>query len=328
MNHPATIQRILTIQPHPNADRLEIATVLGYSCVVLKGIFKAGDLVVFIEPDSVLPDKEWALPYKKGSRVRAIKLRDEWSFGIVLPVAAIPALRELVIKEGESVSQLINVIHYEPPAPQELNAKRSTLPFQKGKTDEDRYESVRRDKIPFGELVDITYKCDGQSAGYYYDLASDTFGVCSRGQELKPECPNNYTSHVARYDIENKLRDFCKKTGKSLFLWGESYGGGICGHKHNLDAKKPLGFMLFNVWDIATLDYYHKGGELYFDFLGELLDIPRVPIIEKDVVLTEEHLTYYSEGIDQLNGAPFEGVVVKHARGSFKIVNKYYDAKK
>ena len=50
-----TTQRITSITPHPNADRLEIAHVLGYQCVVRKGLFSTGDLVVYIPERSLVP---------------------------------------------------------------------------------------------------------------------------------------------------------------------------------------------------------------------------------------------------------------------------------
>jgi len=51
----ASVQRIKDIQPIPNADNIEVATVLGWHCVVRKGEFKPGDLCVYFEIDSLLP---------------------------------------------------------------------------------------------------------------------------------------------------------------------------------------------------------------------------------------------------------------------------------
>lgn len=53
-----------------------------------------------------------------------------------------------------------------------------------------------------------------------------------------------------------------------------------------------------------------------------------MPLLEKDVILTEDLIKRYSEGVDTVNGQPFEGVVINHAQGSFKVINLHYDAKK
>jgi hypothetical protein len=42
---------------HPNADTLDLVQVLGWECVAKAGEFKTGDLVVYINIDSVVPEK-------------------------------------------------------------------------------------------------------------------------------------------------------------------------------------------------------------------------------------------------------------------------------
>jgi hypothetical protein len=51
-------------------------------------------------------------------------------------------------------------------------------------------------------------------------------------------------------------------------------------------------------------------------------------MLEKGVVLTPEHIQKYSAEIDKIDGKAFEGVVVKHVGGSFKILNMSYDSNK
>ena len=94
----ASIQIIKEILPHNNADVLDICKVLGYSCITKKGQFKVGDLIIFIAPDTVLPENtEWAKEFKaKSSRVRAIKLRSVWSEGLVLPLEILKSYGDFV----------------------------------------------------------------------------------------------------------------------------------------------------------------------------------------------------------------------------------------
>lgn len=43
----------ITVEPHPNADALEVATIQGYQSLVRKGAFKTGDLVAYI-PEGIV----------------------------------------------------------------------------------------------------------------------------------------------------------------------------------------------------------------------------------------------------------------------------------
>ena len=44
------------IREIPKADKIEIATVMDYTVVVKKGEFKTGDLAIYVEVGSILPD--------------------------------------------------------------------------------------------------------------------------------------------------------------------------------------------------------------------------------------------------------------------------------
>ena len=52
----AYIVKIKDIREIPGADRIELATVMDYTVVVKKGEYKPGDLGLYIEVDSLLPD--------------------------------------------------------------------------------------------------------------------------------------------------------------------------------------------------------------------------------------------------------------------------------
>ena len=124
----ASIQRIKAIEKHPNADLLDIATVLNYKAIVKRDQFKVGDLIVFIEPDSVLPQVPWSVMYRsKSNRVKAIRLRGEWSFGIVESMENVglyydPEHGYQRFSEGDDVTEILGVTKYEPPMPQDLSA--------------------------------------------------------------------------------------------------------------------------------------------------------------------------------------------------------------
>jgi RNA ligase (TIGR02306 family) len=52
----ATVAKILNISQIEDSDNLELAKVRGWNVVVKKNEFKAGDLCIYVEVDSVLPD--------------------------------------------------------------------------------------------------------------------------------------------------------------------------------------------------------------------------------------------------------------------------------
>src|SRR5271157_241914 len=102
-NHRVWVVRISEVLKHPNAERLEIYPIpgTGYQYVGSIGQFKVGDLAVYIQPDSVVPftqgapwDFLWAdLDLRAGEeapirkrRIKAKKIRKEWSEGLLIPV--------------------------------------------------------------------------------------------------------------------------------------------------------------------------------------------------------------------------------------------------
>lgn len=320
----ATIETIKHIEKHPNADALEIVQVLNYRCVVKLGQYQLGEKVVFIQPDTVLPDAPWTAFYKaKSSRVRAIKLRGVWSMGIVEKLESV-GLEPMEV--GEEVSALIGVVKYEAPMPQDLSAK-GLLPFSMPKTDEERWQNL--EDIRFGEKVDVTLKIDGQSLTVYAKKNEDgTFstGVCGRSLEFKDDAVNSYTRIAAQYGLVEKVKRYAELNNTSIALRGESYGIGIQANGKNPHAKQSPSFALFSVFLIDELVYARKGSPHYFYDVAEQLDIPTVPIFETNVPLTRELIRHYDEGVDTLNGQAFEGVVINGSDFSFKVMSKYYDA--
>ena len=128
--HEANVVRVGEILPHPNADKLEITHVGGYQVVVGKGNFKTGDLAVYIQPDSVVPQTEpfrfiWAdhvgvdgvVPAKR-RRITVKRLRKEYSEGLLMPVSEVLPVNDRCTgwdyPEGQDVAATIGIEHYVP----------------------------------------------------------------------------------------------------------------------------------------------------------------------------------------------------------------------
>lgn len=121
------IEKIVAIVPIEGADRIELATVLGWKCVVKKDEFKVGDMCVYVEIDSTVQTsfKPFEFLKEKADKfgfyhVRTMKLRGVFSQGLILPYSDFKASRKH--KEGYDLTPEINkgkqdenrlVIHYE-----------------------------------------------------------------------------------------------------------------------------------------------------------------------------------------------------------------------
>lgn len=358
----ATIEQVLEVKNHPNADKLDIIKVLGYDAIVGRDSYKVGDIVIFIQPDSILPhDQAWAqefLRYTSRGRLRAIRLRGEWSMGLVLSEKTFNSILDNVLEEGDfsdyianaeaegfgnDVTDLLGVTKYEPALPTNLQAK-GGLPFNIPRTDEERWQNIRDLESLFGTEVDITLKIDGQSGTYYCVLpehnpggnSEPVVGLCSRSLELKndEESTSNWHTAERRYNILEKLKNYCVEHGVSLALRGEVFGGNIQGFKHNPHAGGEIDFALYSVYVIDARQYARRGSKYYSPDVAEALSIPHVPLIDERVYLDKQSIDYYDHGEKTLFGSSsvvgqkFEGVVVQHASGSFKIINKWYDSEK
>lgn len=354
----ATVEKIEEVKNHPNADRLDLVRVLNFWAIVPRNKYEAGDLCVYIQPDSVLPsDREWAatfLPFTKKGRVRAVRLRGEWSEGIVvdidLPVKegyTIPEAWAALIEDGEglSVDRWLGITKHEPPEFKHgLKEVKGYLPFDIPKTDENNWRKLRLE--PFlGQPVDVTLKIDGQSFTAYcvYDeIAGDCdLGICSRSLDLKIQQPedsveelveeynSNWHRAERKYHVLDKLAYYCRMTNTSLALRGEVYGPGIQNFKHNPHSlHNELDVAFFSVWNIDEKRYEGPNDKHYYEKVCQELGLPTVPMLEKQVPLTYELLEKYDSQVTEVNGFPFEGVVIKGDDFHCKVINKFYDSEK
>lgn len=106
--HEVRVVRIDAVEKHPNADRLGLVQIEGFTAIVRLEDFRPGDLGAYIEPDYVVPDTEEFAFLKGKFRIRSQKLRGVWSQGLLIP--APPGA-----KEGECVMEQLGITRYEPP---------------------------------------------------------------------------------------------------------------------------------------------------------------------------------------------------------------------
>lgn len=312
----ASIETITDVFPHPEADLLEFAKVLGFTVIVRKGFWQVGDLCVFIQPDTCLPNVEWAQPYiKDGNRVRARKFRNRWSFGIVESIGILVDTNVAIeaIAEGTEVSKELGIIKYESPEPEEPGAE-SGFPYWMRKTGEDMWQTIPIEEY-YGQLVDATLKMDGKSMSVFSRRTGND-EQCRRtaGRRLiyLSEADNDYNRAAKTQFLFDRLESIQRYAGGDLVLRGELVQGE---------------FNLYGVYDPETRVNYGPSDTMYFERVAKLWDIKHVPILEERVPLTLELIEFYQNAKD-LNGKAFEGVVIVGDGFSFKIINLNYDSRK
>lgn len=111
----AHIEKIVDLQPIPGADRILVATVLGWKVVVSKADnFKIGDKVIYIEIDSRVPDRpEFEFLRERKFRVKTIKLRSQYSQGLIIPISFLNK-NGCSLPIGTDVTKELGIVYYEP----------------------------------------------------------------------------------------------------------------------------------------------------------------------------------------------------------------------
>lgn len=225
--HSVNVVEIAEIQPHPNADRLAIVHVNGWNCVVAKDQFKAGDRAVYVEPDYVVPLARPEFAFlakgredKTEHRMKAVRLRGQLSFGLLIPVpdefADAPA--------GTNIMDGLGIRRYEPPVKNMNPGVDDTLPaaewpqLYSPKFD---LEDLRKHEHVFqpGEMVHVTEKLHGGNGKCVWH--NGRFYVGSRTRWLQPEIRSLWTRAII--GDQPMLAEWCERHPDTI-LYGEVYG--------------------------------------------------------------------------------------------------------
>ena len=121
----AHVEEIKDLQPIPGYDRVVLATILGWRCIVGKDDFKIGDKCVYFEIDSMVnpEDERFAFMEKRKYKVKTLKMCKSVSQGLAMPLYAFPELGDLSV--GTDVTEKLKVTYYDAE-----DAKRKGTPKQ------------------------------------------------------------------------------------------------------------------------------------------------------------------------------------------------------
>ena len=326
------------VKPHPNADRLDIAVIKGWQCVVRKDQHKPGDKVVYFPPDTMIP-QHWAnqfgvwqyLQYKEKDpqfllerfdngvsspelygRIRCAKLRGEPSFGLVVD----PALPGWEV--GDDVHWFYLAKKYEPPVKLGAGDAETDHPLFVQYTD---IENLRNfpEVLLEGEEVVVTEKIHGSNCriGIVFDAATHQMVVMAGSHRLRrkeplahhhslywlprqhPALASLFATQKAWFDSGNIMYPVVKQ----LIIFAEVYGNGV--QRLQYDAHDKPAFRVFDVlldgryFDWDTLCHFCQNN-----------DLPIVPVL----YVGPYHLDIIkklSQGKSMLANHIKEGVVIK-----------------
>lgn len=355
----ASIQRIKDIRPIEGADRIEMAQVLNWDCVIKKGDFSIGDLVIYFEIDSLLPDVP-AFEWLKGSswsqklnkyKISTHKFKEQISQGLIVSIDLLPELemqingeiRNVIIEEGLDLTELLGIEKFELPVSNGSMGRIINHEWYVPKTDEERIQVCAENVLP--EYMKLSpddwyasVKLDGTSCTF--GLFDDMFLIGGRNQWYQDE--NMYTTTVKKYgDLQAMLEDYKTINGTYVVFQGELCGPGIQKNRLGLKEKEIFVFNAF-VSKTGKNGSYTKCPLPYMLRLCQKFGLKHVPIIEHnkfdfkktdDITATVNDLLKYVETLkygDYFDTAPntqlAEGAVFRteDMTYSFKVVSNKY----
>lgn len=299
MNNKAYTVTVTEVLPHPNADRLVLAKVLGFTTVISKDSFKAGDTAIFIETDAVLtPQLEHKILgnskiHLENGRVRAAKIRGVVSEGILVS--------PLLLTQEEIDS---GVSKYDPPARTAVTPAAAVAVIP-------RYiDTVRLEKVPGifsdSDIVHVTAKLHGTSVRYgWAKLPPNEMFICGT-RNMDIGTPQIYHDVAAKEHLAEKLKKL-----PGVVLFGEIIGPGIQKH-YDYGCDSPKLYLYAAMRDGKYLDY------LEFRQLAEQLSLNVVPLLRlgkwgdiRGELSTLLDITSYPTQVETGGGCPCrEGLVI------------------
>ena len=305
--------KIDEVKPHTNADALEICLVKGWNCIVKKGEYKAGDLVVYFPPDTVL-SQEWTDKFgvtaycskcDQGMRIKQAKLRGEPSFGLLVRCP------DDTWEVGKDVAEFYGAEKYiAPTLGKQGDIMGKSHPLLEKFTD---IENMRNfpDILQEGEEVICTEKLDGTQVrmASIQDDAQGQIIICAsknhprKRPENEQEMRDNWYWFPYTIPGVKKILDELGSQYKVVEIFGETYGR----VQKLVYGMKGLAFRAFGlIIDGKYVDYDERVA------LFTKYEVPMVPLLYRGPFSLAK-IKEISEGRSTVPGADNirEGTVVQ-----------------
>ena len=360
MRKLASIQQITNIRPIEGKDRIVQCNVLGWNLIIKKDEFEEGSKCVYLEPDSVLPEKpEFEFLRPKKFRIRTMKMSGVRSEGICFPLTMLPA-REEPYEVGEDVTDLMGVTKWEPQEEEawwkdlkEAPRKKTfweKLPLMRFRWYRRLFGKTKKSQRGWPEQIPVTdetriqncpwlledkstkwiatEKADGTSASYLllrhrHFLLPDTFEfiVCSRKLRLARD-NSHYWQVADKYKIESVLR---KLIGDRdwVAIQGEIIGPKI--QKNKYKVTEPALYVFNLLWPDGILGTWRRQDSVSAAYTLKNLGLNFVPIVDTELTLpdTVDEVLAMAHGPSRIGDTIREGLVFRSMDGqkSFKAVD-------
>ena len=356
MRSLASIKRIKALHPIEGKDRIVLAEVDGWTVIVQKSDYNEGDLCVYVEIDSVLPEKpEFEFLRSKDFRIRTMKMAGCISQGICFPLSILP---DGTYNEGDDVTDIIGVKKWERKDATDVNedavraATKAKYPkwlmrhkwfrqlvYKRGdhrqskafpdfisKTDETRIQNV-----PFYLDSDdewtVTEKIDGQSGTFALVRRKRLFRtryeyiVCSRNLRLFTRDSSSYWAVSDKYEIEKNLRAFLDRNPEVewVAVQGECISPKVQGNKYKVSEPDLFVFnLVLPKGRVPSIAASEVIGDMGMKFVP-ILGVMRLP-------KTVPEMLELAHGPSALGNTIREGLVCRSMDGkqSFKAVDPLF----
>ena len=357
-NSVCFVARINEIKPIEGADKIELAVIGGWNCIVQKGHYVENDLTIVATTDAVIPqelsDAMNVTSYlRKGQRVRTVKLRGVYSECLLIPLKHIPLMENYY--DGKDMMFTMNIYKYEPPARQVQLSSGRKIKYKDNENFKVYYKFPNLKNVPelFTEKdkVEITRKIHGTNARYgivkksklsIWDRIKRFFGnewieyeyvYGSHNVEKGSDTQGFYDTDVWRtiaekYNIREKLWEFFKmqkenyEINEGLIIYGEIYGPGIQkGYEYGL---KEISYSGFDV----TINNEYRDTTISFIIQGVFLELPYVETLYSGNWSQEVQDKFTFNNFIEGTKVPHEGIVIKAEDGNrnkvAKVINPDY----
>jgi RNA ligase (TIGR02306 family) len=337
MRKLATIEQIHSTRPIPDADAIEVVRVRGWDVVAKIGDFQPGDPCVYFEIDSLIPidQDRYQFLANRGVRtdvngntghvLRTMKLRGQYSLGLVLPLDVFPELAADT-PVGTDVSDLLGIIKWDPPVPPEMEgAVVGPFPSWTRQTDAERVQNLA-DMFPLDPPGwTATEKIDGMAATFSFDpegnptVSTKTWSMAYNPDHTMWRLADQLGVFDLLRSVSAQLDPLVNEFGP-VVLQGELYGEKI--------QRNPLKMRGHHLAFYGGLVGQQRMG--FSDVASLFPELPFVPIVNLPVPTSIDDALAQVEGMESLvsPGHQAEGVVWSHPSfDPWKAINNRFLSK-